>query len=170
MCIVLLIAIPVGLLIGALILRAAVWLANKCLPQPRARYYDEDDYEDEWDSYDRPRRTRRGGGRAAIPEPTLGRAMLIVFVVWIANVVVGFMMGFVAGAGGLVRNQAGMVGLQGCSLVINFLIAASILTPMLPTTFPRACLVVLFQFLIGLVIVIIIVVPIVAVFGLAAWR
>lgn len=171
MCVVLVIAIPIGLLIGALILRAAVWLANKCLPQPAARYYDDDDYDDDWDSdEERPRRRRPGGGRSAIPEPNLGWAMLIVFVAWIASAVVGFAMGFVAGAGGLARNQGAMLGLQGCNLVINFLISAGVLTSMLPTTFPRACLVVLFQFLIGLVIAVIILVPLIVIGGVAAFR
>jgi hypothetical protein len=169
MCIVFLIVIPVVLLVAALILRAAVWLANKCLPQPGRRYYDEEDYDDEWESYDRPRRTRRGG-RTAIPEPSLGWAVVIVIVNGVVQFVINFMIGFVAGAGGLANNQGAMIGLQGCSLVLNFFISAGVLTSMLPTTFPRACLVVLFQFLIGLVIAIIIIVPIVAVFGLAALR
>ena len=38
---VVLIALPLGLLIGAVILRAAVSFANKCLPQPRSRYDDD---------------------------------------------------------------------------------------------------------------------------------
>lgn len=79
-------------------------------------------------------------------------------------------MGFVAGAGGLGRNQGAMLALQGCSLVINFFISAGVLTSMLPTTFPRSCLVVLFQYLIGLAIVIVIVVPLVVIGGFAAFR
>ena len=44
-------------------------------------------------------------------------------------------------------------------LPIGFLINAGVLTAMLPTTFPRACLVVLFEYLVAIVICIVIAVP-----------
>jgi hypothetical protein len=150
------------LVIGALILCAAVWLANKCLPEPvnRRRYYDDDDDDyDDWSDYDRPRRGRTG---TAIPAPNIGYAMVIVLVTGVATVIVGFMMGFVAGAGGLARNP---LALRGCSFVIGFFIATGLLSAMLPTTYPRACLVWLFEFLIGLAIGIVIVAPILVVTG-----
>jgi hypothetical protein len=156
MCVVALIAIPIGLLIGAVILRAACWAANKCLPQPSSRYYDDDD-EYDWDE-DRPRRRRRSSAKA-IPEPSMGQAMGIVFVNFIISFVVGFAIGFVMGAGGMGKDPAAVIVIQGLNLVLSFLIAAGVITAMLPTTFPRACLVVLFQYLIVLAIAIVIMVP-----------
>lgn len=165
MCIVLLFAIPIGLMIGALILMAAVWLANKCLaPQSRRKssYYDDDDDYD-WDAP----RSRRS--RSPIPEPPFGQAVLIVFVTWIIGAVIGFAIGFMAGAGGLARGN-GMIGLQICSGLINLVISASVNASMLPTTFPRACLVVLFQFLIGLAIALVFIVPLFALGALGGLR
>jgi hypothetical protein len=152
-----LIALPIGLLIGAVILRAAVSFANKCLPQTSSRY-DDDDYYD-WDDDDRPRSRRRRSSTKAIPEPSMGQAMLIVFVNAVVGGGVGFVIGFVMGAAGLANDRGAMVVMQGMNLVLGFLIAAGILTAMLPTTFPRACLVVLFQYLIVLAICIVILVP-----------
>jgi len=171
-CVVLLIVIPIGLMIGALILRAAVWLANKCLTAPVSRYDDdEEEYDDDWDEYDRPARRRgRRNNSTAIPEPSFGWAMLIVFVNWIVNAGVGFVMGVAAGGAGLARDPGAMLVLQGCSLVVNFFISAGLLTAMLPTTFPRACLVVLFQFLIALAIAVVIVVPLLVIGGMRMFR
>lgn len=160
-----LIGLPIGLLIGAVILRAAVHFANKCLPSPVERDYDED-----WDDYDRPRRR----ARSAIPDPALGKAMGIVFVRFIVGFVISFVIGFFIGAGmaGMGRVGGGRPdpGIQLVAtliqLPIGFLINASILMPMLPTTFPRACLVVLFEYLIALAIAIIIAVPLVALVAL----
>lgn len=160
---VLVFALPLGLLIGAVILRAAVSFANKCLPQPTRRYYDddEDDWGD-WDDEDRPRRGRRRAHGKAIPEPSMGQAMLIVFV--------GAVVGFVASIPINVAMGAGVAGVGGndprpqllaslIQLPIGFLINAGVLTAMLPTTFPRACLVVVFEYLIAIAIALIIAVP-----------
>jgi hypothetical protein len=159
-CVIALLAIPIGLAIGALILLAAIWLANKCLPQPRSRrrYYDDDDDYYEWDA---PRRHRRGGTSTAVPVPSFGQAMLIVFVNWIVNFGVGFVIGFVLGAAGAAKNQGGMVLVQAISLAVGFVVSATILSGMLPTSFGRACLVVLFQYLIAIAIAIVIIVPLV---------
>lgn len=156
LCVIALVAIPIGLLIGAVILRAACWAANKCLPQPSSRYDDDDDYD--WDEDDRPRRRRRSSAKA-IPEPSMGQAMGIVFVNFIISFVVGGAIGFVVGAGGMARDPAAVIAMQGINLVLGFFIAAGVITAMLPTTFPRACLVVLFQYLIVLAIAIVIMVP-----------
>lgn len=149
----------IALAISAVILRAAVWAANKCLPQPRSRY--DDDYDDWDDDYDRPRRRRRGRASTAIPTPSMGHAMGIVFVNGIIGFVIGFVIGLMFGLAGLANNPGGQIMLQGLNLGVGFLVAASVLTMMLPTTFPRACLVVLFQYLIAIAIAIVIVVPIV---------
>jgi hypothetical protein len=158
---VLVVALPLGLLIGAVILRAAVSFANKCLPQPTSRYYDDDD--DDWETEYRPR-PRRGSGARAIPEPGMGQAMLIVFV----NGIVGFVVSIpinvamgvgLAGAGG--NDPAAQIIASLIQLPIGFLINAGVLTAMLPTTFPRACLVVVFEYLIVIAICLIIAVPLV---------
>ena len=156
---VLVFALPIGLLIGAVILRAAVSFANKCLPQPRSRY--DDDYDD-WDDDYRPR-SRRRAPAGAIPEPSMGQAMLIVFV----NMIVGFVVsipinvamgvGFAGQGGG--NDPAASIIASLIQLPIGFLIAAGVLTAMLPTTFPRACLVVVFEYLIVIGICVIIAVP-----------
>lgn len=156
LCCVVLVALPIGLLIGAVILRAAVHFANKVLPRPVERDYDE------WDDYDRPRRA----SASAIPDPALGKAMGIVFVRFIVGFVVGAVIGFVMGVGAVgMGGGRPDPGLQVLStliqLPIGFLINAGILTPMLPTTFPRACLVVLFEYLISIAIGLIIAVPLV---------
>ncbi len=160
-CIMVIVAIPIGLMIGAALLMGAVALANKCLPPPRNRYDDYDDYDDDYDDWEeeRPRRSRRRIAKTAIPAPTFGRAVVIVLV----NALVGFVInlvlaGFMA-AGGLAQNPAAALLMQGFQLVLGFLVAASVLTQMLPTTFPRACLVVLFQYLIMFAIALVIIIP-----------
>jgi len=169
-CIIIIVAILIGLCIAALILMAAVWIANKCLSQPASRHYidDYDDYEDDWE-YERPRRRRRGGG-AAIPPPNFGWAVLIVFVTAIVQFGVAFAMGFVAGMGGAAGNQQAMLGLQCCSYIVGFFIMAGMCSAMLPTTFARACLVALFDYLISLALAIIIAVPIILLVGLKNFR
>ncbi len=104
------IGILIVLVFGSLILRASVWLANKCLTQPGGRY--DDDYDDEpdddWDAYDRPR-PRRRRPESAVPEPTFGWGMVVVLVSTVANFAVNLMMGVAArGAGG----QGAVLGVQ----------------------------------------------------------
>jgi hypothetical protein len=160
-CVILLIGIPFYLLIMAVILRAACWAANKCLPQSTSRYDDDYDDYDDWDDEDRPRSRRRYFSAKAIPEPGLGQAMLIVFVNLIIGFVVGGALGVVMAAGGMANDPAARLVIQAMNLVLSFLITAGVLTAMLPTTFPRACLVVLFMYLIVIAIAIIIAVPLV---------
>lgn len=153
---VLVVAVPLGLLIGAVILRAAVSFANKCLPKEVER----DD--DEWDDYDRPRRR----GTTPIPEPGMGKAMGIVFV----NAIVGFLISIpinlALGLG--VANMGGRQDLQTqliaslIQLPIGFLVNAGVLAGMLPTTFPRACLVVVFEYVVVIIIGLAIAVPLFA--------
>jgi hypothetical protein len=147
-------ALPVGLLIGAVILRAAVSMANKCVGGPAREpdYYDEDEDEEDWDGYMRPRRGRESGG--AIPEPTLGRAMGIVLVSVIAILVVTvpirLFLGLEAPVGG---GDDIFLLAQLITLVLGFVISAGVLAGMLPTSFARGCLVALFEYLIVLGVV-----------------
>lgn len=173
MCCVLLFAIPIGLLIGAAILRGGVYFANKCLPRRDERY--DDDYDD-WDDYDdRPRRRRRLSA-PGIPEPGLGKAMAIVLIRAVIGFVIGIVIGAVMGVG-MVAMNGGAGGAGGgmgqpdpalqllaslIQLPIGFLVNAGVLTGMLPTSFGRACLVVLFEYIISIAICIVIIVPFVA--------
>jgi hypothetical protein len=171
LCCVLGVALPIGLLIGAAILRGGVHFANKCLPKEVER--DDDDYDD-WDDYDRPRRRRRA---ALIPEPGLGKAMGIVLVRAIIGFVVSIPINLVlglgvagagGGPGGGARPDPGLQIMASLiQLPIGFLVNAGVLTRMLPTSFARACLVVVFEYLIVLGIALIIGVPLVALLFLA---
>jgi hypothetical protein len=150
-----LVAFPIVLLIGAAILRGGVSFANKCIP----RHVDRD-YDEEWDDYDRPQRRRRTS--AAIPEPAVGKAMGIVFVNFIIGMAVSVPINIAMGVGVGARGGGDpMVGLIASliQLPIGFLIAVGVRTTMLPTTFPRACLVVVFEYLIVLAICLIFAVP-----------
>lgn len=169
---VLVFALPLGLLIGAVILRGGVSFANKCLPQPRSR-----DWDDEEDDYDWERPARRGRSRSAtaIPEPALGKAMGIVFVQFIIGFIISIPINLVMGAGAGAQPVGGRGAVDTAQLLasliqlpIGFLISAGLRTSMLPTTFPRACLVVLFEYLIVFAIALAIGVPLF--FLLAAGR
>lgn len=140
-CCGILVAIPIGFLIGSLILRAAVWISNKILG-PRQESFDEDEYEDE-EEY-------TGSRRRSIPQPTIGQGMMVVLLYAIINfgaqmMVKAAMIG--AAAPALVRGGveilAALIGMP-----ISFLVMAWMCTALLPTSFGRACLVVLFYFLI----------------------
>jgi hypothetical protein len=143
------IGLPIGLLIGAVILRAAISIANKVLGPPR-----QSEWDDEYDGS--ARRRRRFGSDGVIPEPGIGKAMLIVLATGFVNFIVSFAIGFAIGAGGAAAQanaQRTQALAQLAGLPVSFLVMSGMLTMMLPTTFPRACLVTVFQFLISLLIV-----------------
>lgn len=162
----LLIGLPIGLLIGALILRGAASLANRCVGSADRPYYGDDE---DWEDYPRSRK-KRHRRFAGIPEPEIGRGMLIMLVIFIVNAAVSYgirqVVGPVvvnAGAGPFPRGQ---VLSQLFGLPIGFLVLSSMLTVMLPTSFPRACLVSLFYYVICILIAVAIFVPLFAL-GLA---
>jgi len=128
-------ALTIGTLVGAIILRAAVSLYNKMVVDA-----------------DLPR---------AVPEPPIGKAMGITFVTTLVNTVVGSIVGSViGGAAAAVGARGGGVGVtaQLVSFSITALFMAGMLCTMLPTTFGRAILVTLCHFLIVIIIVGIVVV------------
>lgn len=173
MCVGFIVFFLIALSIGALILMGAVWIANKCLPQPASRHYidDYDDYEDDWE-YERPRRRQRSGS-PAIPPPNFGWAMLIVFVNAVAGVIVSVPINLALGVGMAgMGNKDPMMGLLSSliQLPIGFFILAGLATAMLPTSFLRACLVVLFYYLIIFAISLLICLPIVLLVGIAGAR
>jgi len=116
-------------LIGAVILRAACWLNN----------------------------TMVGGAKSesGVPEPGLGRAMGIVLVTLLVNGGVGFGVGFLMGASLL---QSGMSPLTMQVIVtligvpIGFVVMSAMLTAMLPTTFGRAAIVTLLNYVVSIVV------------------
>ncbi len=120
----------VGLAIGAVILRAAVSLYN-----------------------------RMSGGansRNAVPSPSFGKAMGIVFLSGLVNMVLNFIAGFGIGILGVVTSadpeRVKLVATL-ISLPIGFLVTAGMLRALLPTSFGRAVLVTLCQYLILIVVV-----------------
>ncbi|WP_439621733.1 hypothetical protein [Gemmata sp.] len=180
------VAIPIGLLIGAVILRGAVSLANMCVGGGQAPAADP--YEDEYEGDHRRPRYGRYKVDTGIPVPSIGQAMVVVLLAGIANFVIQLVIvvavvgvaGGGAGAnqrGGFGANpQAGFgargAGAGGAEMVANlislpatFLVASLITSGMLPTSFGRACLVTLFQYLIVIAIAIAIGIAVVAVVG-----
>jgi|GEM_PF-3543251 len=150
----------IALFFSAAILMVAVGIANKCLPQSAGRE-DPDDYRGDWNSYERLQ--RRIGG-PAIPSPTFGWAMIIVFVTLIIQFGVGFAMGIAAGAGagGKMPNQQAMLTLQCFSMIVGFFVGVGLRGTMLPTSLGRAFLVSLFEGLIWFAITVAIVVALLA--------
>ncbi|QJW97129.1 hypothetical protein [Frigoriglobus tundricola] len=153
--------LPIGLLLAAVILRGGVSLANKCLPRLSERTTGDWDEDEDEDDYERPVRRRAA---ALIPEPGVGKAMGIVFTNFIIGVIASIPISVAMGVG--LGNMNGGQGDPVMSLLaslvqlpIGFLIAAGIRAGMLPTSFARACLVVLFEYLIVLVIGLVIAVP-----------
>jgi hypothetical protein len=139
-------AILIGTLIGAVFLRAAIAMYNAM-----------------------------AGGRkslSSVPEPDFGKAMGITFVTMLVNAVVSFGIGFVIGTGAQEIGQGGREpdlvaaaqatgqARRGLDLVasaisfpISLLVMAAMLSGMLPTTFGRAILVTLCYMLIVLLVV-----------------
>ncbi|MBM3980288.1 MAG: hypothetical protein FJ304_08380 [Planctomycetes bacterium] len=167
------IIIPLVGLIGSVIIRGGVSFANKCLPKPdprgpRVTRYDDDDDEfgdeydyDDWAEYDRPK-GRRKPPPGAIPEPGLGHAMGITYVLAIAQAIVSFVAQAVARD---IDDLAPAVMLIAIAIALQFVISAGIHAGMLPTAFGRACLVVVFECLIVVVIVIAVGAPLYVLLG-----
>ena len=76
-------ALAIGMFIGAIIIRAAVALYNKMA----------------------------GGASSpsSVPEPAIGKAMWITFVIGLVQMVVGFLIGLVTGAGAAGANGSGSI-------------------------------------------------------------
>jgi hypothetical protein len=157
-CAAFLFGIFVVLFLVAVILRAAVWMTNKCTGDSSRPAPVDDDEEEDWDAYDRP---RRPPPQTAIPEPGVFKGMAITLVVFIANFIVLVVLAAVLeGVGGGPRDGFGRRGrdpgfefLGGvCSLTLGFVVWAGLLSALLPASFGRGCLVTLFVYLIFFVI------------------
>jgi hypothetical protein len=145
----LLIAIPAALLIGSVILRAAVNFANRRLGPARDSVVPSAD-EDDWADYPIPG-DRTPPSTTQIPMPTVGGGMVMTFSVLIVNIIVAAVIQFVIGDDPAPRH----FGFRGpladgtfiariLTLPANFLVTAGLLAAMLPTTFRRGCLVTFF--------------------------
>jgi len=120
------IGLAIGTAAGAVVLRAAVSMYN-----------------------------RLAGGEG-VPEPSIRRAMVIMFVVNLVNLAAGFGVGlFIVGAAaaGGAQDRNVVAAAQLAALPVGVIVVAGILSAMLPTTIDRALLVTLCHVLIGLVIV-----------------
>jgi len=157
----------VGVLIGAVIFRAAVNLANKVVggrssgPTNTQFGYPSDSFGtgggslDESNPFATPT-TRTIAVDASvgngIPEPTFGRACLIVFVNGLVAFGIGIILGFIGVAAGMGQGEIRLV-----SQILGIVVAIVVYQAMLPTTLGRAALVWLFQLLIIFAIVLVIV-------------
>jgi hypothetical protein len=139
----LLIALPVGLLIGAVILRSAVNFANTRLGPPSDVAVSSKD-DDDWADYPIP--GERGAPAAAIPVPTVGGGMAMTLCIVVVNVIVGAAIRIVfvevlALGGGRGPFDDGALLARILTLSVSFLVISGLLAAMLPTTFRRGCLV-----------------------------
>jgi len=161
-----LIGLPVALLVGAVILRSAITFANGRIgpvPDEIAPSRDESD----WADYPIP--GERANPATAIPKPTIGGGMLMVFAIVIVNVIVGAAIQLVIGDEPVPRRRrfrgpfddAGFIA-RLVTVPVSFLVTAGLLAAMLPTTFRRGCLVAFFVFLICMGIAAIFYLPILA--------
>jgi hypothetical protein len=141
------IGFPLGALIGAAVLRLAVGAANKCLP-PNERELVWDDADD----LDAP------DCSGAIPRLGTGKAFGIVafsvFLGLLSGLFVTVPLWFIGEKSPAIRLLAVLL-----QIPLGFLLVAGARTAMLPTSFARACLVVLFECLIVFAIVLAIAVP-----------
>jgi hypothetical protein len=147
-----LIALPVALLIGAAILRAAINLANGRIGPTSDEVLSSRD-EDDWADYPIP--GERANLTAAIPVPSVGSAMMMMLAVVIVNVIVGTAIQLVSGDEPVHRpgrfrgpfDDATFIA-RVVTLPVSFLVMSGLLAAMLPTTFRRGCLVAGFYFII----------------------
>lgn len=135
------------LVLGAVLLRAAVSLANKCLgASPLKPELTDDDELDEWIGY---RQLRSRVER--IPEPGLAKgilcAMALLAVDFIGDLVISFLFG-VGFFHERYRDDFTVLASHIFALLLTFPLCGWVLAKIIPTPFGRACLVLLMNFLI----------------------
>lgn len=129
----LVIIIPIALLIGAVILRAAISMFNKFAGTGEE-------------------------GQDLVPEPSMLKAMGILLITGVANAIIGAILGAIGAATGLI--QAGEGGAKaGFDLTLNlislpftFLVSSALLAGLLPTTFKRGMGVALCQYIVSILV------------------
>lgn len=165
-------ALGFGVLIGTVIFRAAVRIANKVVgwrnsdPTRTQSDYPGDSIETDGGSFDESNPFAAPLTRTiavdpsvgyGIPQPTFGRACLIVFVHGLVWFGIGTVAGLLEGVAGIGEDEIQLV-----SLVLGIAVAIFVYQVMLPTTIDRAALVWLFQLLIIIAIVFVILVVFIA--------
>lgn len=160
-------ALGIGIVIGAVIFRAAVHIANKIVggrnsgPTNTQFGYPGDSFGTGGGSFDESNPFATPMTRTiavdpsvgfGIPEPTFGRACLIVFVNGLVAFGIGIVLGLIGGGVGVGQREIQVVA-QFLGIVVSIVVYQA----MLPTTIGRAALVWLFQLLIILAIVVVIV-------------
>lgn len=137
---VLVVALPLVIPAGAVLLRAAVGLTNRVLGRPienRDYGYAEDDYYlPAWHA-------------TAVPLPEFGKAAGITVVVALVDLTAGYGLSIVAEQARGLDRDARRIVFGAASLVSAFLIQTGLLKLLVPTTFPRASLVAAFVLLMG---------------------
>ena len=159
------VAFLIGVVIGAVFLRASISLANKVFspevsgyrPPPRQLPSDNissamPDPSNPYAAPSTPMAPAYGGTfRPAIPEPSFGKAMGIVAVAGIVGGVINIVIG-------LVLQGSPELALVGgfANLLVGFLVSSTVYSMMLPTSFGRAALVYLFTILIVIAIAVVV--------------
>jgi hypothetical protein len=148
----------IAVLVGAVIFRAAVNLANKVVggrgggPTNTQFGYSGDSFGSGGGSFDESNPFAQPMTRtiavdpsvgSGIPEPTFGRACLIVFVNGLVAFGLGIVMGLIGGNAGADQGTIRLL-----SQILGIVVAIVVYQAMLPTTIGRAALVWLFQLLI----------------------
>lgn len=146
-------ALLVVLFVSALLLRAAAATANRIVGPPK----EEDDFEfgdwDDWDS-DEPTRRRRRQDKSAIPEPGVGKGMLIALASSFATAVAGAVLAAIAEEviGDVGDEAANAVVIGALATPAGFAVLTLLLAGLLPTTFGRAALTAFFYYLFAIMI------------------
>ena len=149
------IGLLIGMVAGAAVLRAAVALANRLIGPVKPARDPVDDWD--WDAEPEEERPRRKSDERTIPEPGVGKGMMIASATNVLTAFVGFVLGTVADDAGILDEEAGgaiVVGL--IALLFGSAGFAVLLVPMLPTTFTRAALVAFMYYLFGLLILLVV--------------
>ncbi len=105
-----------------------------------------------------------------VPEPSFGKAMLIVFVAMLVNMILSFLLTAVLGIGGAATNadqqSMGLV-VNLISLPLSLLVMAFMVSSMLPTTFGKGFLISLLYLLVAIIVGIVIAIVVFGVVMLA---
>lgn len=141
-----LVAFLVLLFVGAFVLRAAVAISNRLTGPPKPDAAEPADRFEDWDwDGELEGERRRREPEKAIPEPGVGRGMMIASTAGVLAVLFGVLLALVFEAlddDPFDRDEeARFAALGVLTLPFSFIGTALVLTAMLPTTFPRAALV-----------------------------
>ena len=158
------------LALGAAILRGAVALANRIVGPVKTDTFGN---WDDWDSDDEPAyvRSRRRGGKRAIPEPGIGKCILMLFATSLISLVVTYVLAYFAQEllDLRMRGEESQIAAAVISLPVTFAALTLVLVALLPTTFWRAAMVGFLYYLIILVLAAIIGGSVYAIFALTAF-